>query len=71
MRISVVSDVKITNMQGEYRLEQINWMKNSFLRSKPKIEERVEEFAYKPDLVIVEDGVGRPKLDLKSLVGVS
>ena len=33
------------------------------------MEERVVENAYRPDMVIVEDGVGRPKLELKELIG--
>ena len=67
-RISVVSDVKLTKMSGDYRLEQINWMDNKFLKSRPTIEERVVEHAYKPDMVIVENGVGAPKQDLKNLL---
>lgn len=65
-RISVQPGVNILRMQGDNELEAIFFNKEEDIR-----DDKVPDTDYfiKPDLVICENGVGRPRKELLSMVG--
>jgi hypothetical protein len=65
-RISVQPSVNILRMQGDNELEAIFFNKEEDIR-----DDKVPDTDYfiKPDLVICENGVGRPRKELLSMVG--
>ena len=70
--ISVIEDCKITHLVGDYKVEKIHFQKKSAKGTEADdvwTEKGSIDFFIKPDIVIVEDGVGRPKVDLKNLIG--
>lgn len=69
-RISVLMDKNITQIKGLHRIEEIHFVakqknekQNPLGYVKPD-----EEFFIKPDVVIAENGLGAPKVDLKALM---
>lgn len=68
-RISVLMDVELTGVNGDTTMESI-YFKKAEDRSVEKLysKEGVMEYFIHPDVVIVENGVGAPKLDLNGLI---
>jgi len=56
-------DVEIVKMQGLDKLEQIVFKKNT-----NKKEDKKVQYFIKPDVVIAENGLGTPKLNIKTLL---
>jgi len=68
-RISVIMNCQIKKMQGETKLEKIMFRKEEDLdEDKEYSEEGVTDYFLTPDVVIVEDGLGDPKMDIMDLV---
>jgi len=64
-RISILKDCQITKMDGENKLETIHFRdaKNQ-AKTKMFTSEGIVEYTINPDMVIVENGLGPPKVEL-------
>lgn len=67
-RISVQMNADIQEFVGDTKLEGIRFYKSEHSKMRSKMIFDVPQFEIKPDLVIVENGLGRPKIDLSMLV---
>jgi len=68
-RISVIMECQIIRMKGETKLEAIHFKKEGDLSIDKLINgESGTEFFIKPDVVIAENGLGKPKIDINKLI---
>ena len=70
--ICIIDDIEITHMVGDYKVEKIHFLKRSDKEVEADAvwtEKGSTDYFVKPDLIIVEDGIGRPKVDLRPLIG--
>jgi NADH dehydrogenase FAD-containing subunit len=68
-RISVLMDCEITQLKGLNRLESIHFKREEDTKpEKLYSKEGITEHFIKPDLVIAENGLGMPKVDLNELI---
>ena len=68
-RISVVMNCTFTKTEGDYRMDKL-WFKKAedLAAEEHSVSSTSKEYFVSPDVVIVEDGVGQPKISLKDLV---
>ena len=68
-RISVIMNCRITDMRGDTKLEKIFFRReednNEVALVRP---EGVTDYFLKPDVLIVENGLGEPKVDINELL---
>ncbi|CDW84041.1 pyridine nucleotide-disulphide oxidoreductase family protein [Stylonychia lemnae] len=62
-RISVIMSAEITKMRGIDKLDSIYFKRNNQKKGEKKI-----EYFIKPDIVIAENGLGAPKIEIKKLL---
>ena len=63
--ISIVDNAKITNLKGDYKIEEIHFRKLDETAS----DYNSVNYFIKPDVVIVENGVGATRQDLQQMIG--
>lgn len=70
--ITVIDESKISHIVGDYKLEKVHFkrgMSDAEYAEKIWTEQGATDYFVRPDVVIVENGVGAPKQDLASLIG--
>lgn len=70
--VQVIDDCQVFRMDGEYRLDKIHFRKRNDKENAAQFafsKTGMTEYFIKPDMVIVEDGLGDPKLNLQEIVG--
>jgi hypothetical protein len=66
--ICVIDEINITHIVGDYKVDKIHFSKNFDSKGKADaVWSKIGSTDYfiKPDMMIVEDGVGVPKVDLR------
>lgn len=70
--ITVIPDTKIQHIKGDYKIDSIHFSRNnSGDKNSYKVQNPMDTTDYfiKPDVVIVESGIGPPRNDLKEMIG--
>jgi len=66
--ITIIDDAKITHLEGDYKVEKIHF-KRKDAKSEAAGQYGGSDYFLSPDMMIVEEGVGNPKADLKNMIG--
>lgn len=68
-RISVIMDKTIQDIKGETKIESISFIDREKAENPGNMfKEGITEYFIKPDMVIVENGLGSGKVDIKPLI---
>ena len=60
----------ITQLEGDYKVDKIHFRKATpGSRTQSEKLHNMQNYFIKPDVIIAEGGVGRPKVNLKDLIG--
>lgn len=60
---------QISEFEGETRIEKIKFKKSEDRNPEKELSsEGITEYFVKPDLIIVENGVGKPKVDISTII---
>lgn len=70
--ITVIDECKVSHIIGDYKIDKIHFkrgLSDSEYAEKIWSKQGATDYYIRPDMVIVENGVGEPKQDLAALVG--
>lgn len=68
MRISVLCNSKLKELKGDHKIEEIVFRKDGEYGDLKDFSEEYYDYSIKPDVVIAENGMGKPTIDLNALI---
>jgi hypothetical protein len=67
-RISVIANCQLRDFEGDTKLEKIVFRKEEECDVEKEMEVGVTDHFVQPDFVIADNGIGKPKMDLKKFI---
>lgn len=68
MRISVLCNTKLKDLKGDHKLEEIIFRKDGEYGDLKDFSDEYYDYSIKPDVIIAENGIGKPTIDLRALI---